>query len=101
MWRTGEIKLVETETPTPDGSVNFSIAIGEQFYMINAESKELAEFWVDGLRLRQIKPIENPPETSHAMITPLEVIPPPPPAASSSIPVVKKEKAPPVVDVVS
>ncbi|CEG47979.1 hypothetical protein L915_07894 [Plasmopara halstedii] len=58
LWRTQTIDFV----PTDEDKLEFFIAIGEQSYLLKADSQDDAERWVKGLQVRQRRPEGTPSE---------------------------------------
>ena len=58
LWRTQTIEFV----PTDDDKLEFSIAIGDQSYLLRADSQDDATRWVQGLQARQHRPEGTPSE---------------------------------------
>lgn len=62
LYQTGEIKLVLPDSaPGADVSTEFSISLGDRFYIIKAEGRDDAQRWVEGLRKRQVPPVVEAP----------------------------------------
>lgn len=58
MWRTQTIDF----NPADGDKLEFSIAIGDQSYLLKADSQDDATRWVQGLRARQHRPEGTPSE---------------------------------------
>ncbi|KAG7389078.1 hypothetical protein PHYPSEUDO_011347 [Phytophthora pseudosyringae] len=58
LWRTQTIDFY----PADGDKLEFSIAIGEQSYLLKADSQDDAERWVQGLQARQYRPEGTPSE---------------------------------------
>ncbi|TDH69289.1 hypothetical protein CCR75_005018 [Bremia lactucae] len=56
LWRTQTIDFL----PMDEAKLEFSIAIGEQSYLLKADDKNDAERWVKGLQARQHRPEGTP-----------------------------------------
>ncbi|RMX64570.1 hypothetical protein DD238_005539 [Peronospora effusa] len=58
LWRTQTIDFI----PLDGDKLEFSIAIGDQSYLLKADSQEDATRWVEGLQARQHRPEGTPSE---------------------------------------
>ncbi|CAI5743707.1 unnamed protein product [Peronospora destructor] len=58
LWRTQTIDFI----PTNGDKLEFSIAIGDQSYLLKADSQDDATRWVQGLQARQHRPEGTPSE---------------------------------------
>ncbi|RLN94230.1 hypothetical protein BBJ28_00018824 [Nothophytophthora sp. Chile5] len=58
LWRTQDIDF----NPTDQDKLEFSIAIGDQSYLLKADSQDDAARWIKGLQARQHRPEGTPSE---------------------------------------
>mmetsp|Transcript_25020 Transcript_25020/g.49835 ORF Transcript_25020/g.49835 Transcript_25020/m.49835 type:complete len:222 (+) Transcript_25020:973-1638(+) len=58
LYQTGEIKLASTsdDSPSDDAHTEFSLELGDRFYIIKAETRGDAKRWVQGLNARKTPP---------------------------------------------